>query len=473
MSGCGRQQRDAPVTVHLIVPVEDPAAEVEAVVIAGESVGEVWPVLEGLELAFGEGIVVADVGSAIRLGDAEGGQELGNGVGLHIWATVAVDRELITMDAFLDERLADQSFGQMLGFPVGEHPVHDVPAVDVEDHVEVAVGPLCQPSELCDVRGPDLIRGGGHEPRNGVGGVAQLIVAFPDLLIGLEDTVHRADGAEIGALIQKIRVDFGRGLVGEWLAVEDIEHLLVFLYAQGARRRRPWLGDRGSFGLSMPVDGRPRHATDVPIAGASSSIAFKALSRSRLAAVQSPGSRKVFLDVENGLCPTQLPHELRVLPNQSLVLGHEFRIRIGLPTATLGHQAGKSCLVVLLSPHGQVRQVETFTPQQRPELPGLGELICLPEDARLVFGVEPSPYEPFRHRQIRPLLPVDLCPRSTHSRPFGGRCTQHSVDLHLLTSWPSTVIGKGQVSHLALVQRASRSPSAEPDQKSLPIQIVS
>ncbi len=60
--------------VLLVVPAEEPVAEVEAVVIAGESVWEVRPVHEGLELALGVGIVVADVGSAMRFGHADRGQ---------------------------------------------------------------------------------------------------------------------------------------------------------------------------------------------------------------------------------------------------------------------------------------------------------------------------------------------------------------------------------------------------------------
>ena len=158
---CRCQEPDAPVAMLLVVLVEEPAAEVEAVVIAGESIREVGAGLECLELALGEGVVVADVVSAVRLGHAARGQELGHGLGSHGRATVAVDRELITMDAFLDERLADESFGKVLGFPVGEHPPHDVSAVDVEDHVEVVVGPLGRSQELRDVPGPDLVRSRG------------------------------------------------------------------------------------------------------------------------------------------------------------------------------------------------------------------------------------------------------------------------------------------------------------------------
>jgi hypothetical protein len=39
---------------------------------------------------------------------------------------------------------------------------------------------------------------------------------------GLEHPVHRADGAEIGALIQQFCVGFGWCLVGERVVMEDI-----------------------------------------------------------------------------------------------------------------------------------------------------------------------------------------------------------------------------------------------------------
>jgi hypothetical protein len=47
---CRRQQADAPVTVLLVVPAEEPAAEVEAVVVTGGAGWEVGPVLQRLEL---------------------------------------------------------------------------------------------------------------------------------------------------------------------------------------------------------------------------------------------------------------------------------------------------------------------------------------------------------------------------------------------------------------------------------------
>ena len=57
----------------------------------------------------------------------------------------------------------------------------------------------------------------------------ELVAALADLFIGLEDAVHRADGAEIGALVQQFRVGFGRCLVSERLTVEDVQNAVPFV----------------------------------------------------------------------------------------------------------------------------------------------------------------------------------------------------------------------------------------------------
>ena len=49
---CRRQQADPPVSVLRVVPAEEATAEVESVVVAGEAVWEVVPVLQRLERAF-------------------------------------------------------------------------------------------------------------------------------------------------------------------------------------------------------------------------------------------------------------------------------------------------------------------------------------------------------------------------------------------------------------------------------------
>ena len=49
-------------------------------------------------------------------------------------------------------------------------------------------------------------------------------------------------------LVQKRRVDLGRSLVGERLAVEHVEDLLPLLLVQRPRRLGPWRG-RGAGGF--------------------------------------------------------------------------------------------------------------------------------------------------------------------------------------------------------------------------------
>ena len=54
-------------------------------------------------------------------------------------------------DALLDDRLADQPLGQVFAFAAGQHPANHIAAEDVENHVEVEVGPLRGPQQLGDV----------------------------------------------------------------------------------------------------------------------------------------------------------------------------------------------------------------------------------------------------------------------------------------------------------------------------------
>ena len=46
-----RQQAQAPVVMRVVLRMEELAADVQAVLDAGEASGEVWPILQRLELA--------------------------------------------------------------------------------------------------------------------------------------------------------------------------------------------------------------------------------------------------------------------------------------------------------------------------------------------------------------------------------------------------------------------------------------
>ena len=83
------------------------------------------------------------------------------------------------------------------------------------------------------------------------GRVRGLGAALADLVPGLQDPVHGADTAVVGALVEQHGPGLGRGLVSEPVAVEDVENLLPLLFRQGggvrgtpARGHFPFRGRR-------------------------------------------------------------------------------------------------------------------------------------------------------------------------------------------------------------------------------------
>jgi len=88
------------------------------------------------------------MGAAVGLGDAEVGQQLGDDLGFHGRAAVGVERQLVCDDLLFGVRLGDQAFGQGGRLLGGDHPADDVAAEDVQDDVQIVVGPLGRPLEL-------------------------------------------------------------------------------------------------------------------------------------------------------------------------------------------------------------------------------------------------------------------------------------------------------------------------------------
>ncbi len=70
--------------------IEEPRAERPGVLDGAEPAGERRAVLEGLEVPFGVGVVVAHVRAAVAAGDADVDEELGDGLGGHRRAPVGV-----------------------------------------------------------------------------------------------------------------------------------------------------------------------------------------------------------------------------------------------------------------------------------------------------------------------------------------------------------------------------------------------
>lgn len=67
----------------LVVPVEEVPAEGSGVLDRTETLGEIRPIFQCLELGLGKRIIVAGVRSAVRLRDAQVRQQKGDSLGGH------------------------------------------------------------------------------------------------------------------------------------------------------------------------------------------------------------------------------------------------------------------------------------------------------------------------------------------------------------------------------------------------------
>ena len=118
---------------------------------------EAGPVLERLELRLAVGVVGGGVGPVVGLGDAEVGEQEGDGLGGHRAAAVGVHGQRARLDLLLLAGLGDQVLGDVGVLAVLDGPADGVAAEDVEDHVEVEVRPFRGAEQLGDVPGLDLV----------------------------------------------------------------------------------------------------------------------------------------------------------------------------------------------------------------------------------------------------------------------------------------------------------------------------
>src|SRR5450759_3066254 len=141
--------------------------------------------------------------------------------------------ELVSGHALFGNGVGDQPLGQRSSFDPGQHPPHGVAAVDVQDHVEVVVGPLLRTVQLGDVPRPHRIRCGGDELGLLVGRVGGLTSSFTNLIVLVEDPVHGRDRPQVDPLVEQLGVDGGRCLVDELVGLEECLDLLALDRAEG------------------------------------------------------------------------------------------------------------------------------------------------------------------------------------------------------------------------------------------------
>jgi len=216
-----RQEAEPAVAVLMVVPTEEVLPEGPAILQRSEPLGKVGTVFERFELGFRKRIVVRDVRTTMRFGHGQVGEQQRDGFAPHRRAAVGVQRELARLNAVLRTGLGDEAFSERRALVRRQHPADDVPAEDVEDHVEIEVRPFRRAQQLGDIPAPDFVGTRSQELGCRVVRAPDLIAPLLDLVGGVQNAVHRARRAEIPTLIEQRGVDLRGRLVDE-ARVEEI-----------------------------------------------------------------------------------------------------------------------------------------------------------------------------------------------------------------------------------------------------------
>ena len=113
-----------------------------------------------------------------------------------------MENQLIPVDSLFVTAFTNQRLGQTCRFTIGHHPAHNLATENVENHVQVEVGPLPRPLELCTIPTPHLIRTRGQQLRSGIGRMTALVPPFANLFIRIQDSIHRARRTQIALFVQ-------------------------------------------------------------------------------------------------------------------------------------------------------------------------------------------------------------------------------------------------------------------------------
>ena len=198
----GGEHGDAAMAVLGVVPREEGAAEGGCGADIFEASGEAGMGLQGLELGFGEGVVVADLGAAERTGDAQVGKQLCGALAGHGRAAVGVQGKDLGLDALVEAGLLDEPAGQGGALALGEHPPNHVSAEDIEQHVQVEVSPALRSEQAGDIPRPSLVRGGGEQLGLGAARMGELTAPFACGPIRGQNPIHGAFRAQIVPFIE-------------------------------------------------------------------------------------------------------------------------------------------------------------------------------------------------------------------------------------------------------------------------------
>ena len=137
---------------------------------------------------------------------------------------IGVKGELAGSNLVLFASRGDELLGQFFALPIGNHPSDDVTAEDVEDRIEVEVGPLGRPQQFGDIPSPELVGTGGQQLGLLVGRMGESVAAFARLALLFQDAVQGAARSAVDAFVEKCAIDLSRRAVLKALGMQVAEH---------------------------------------------------------------------------------------------------------------------------------------------------------------------------------------------------------------------------------------------------------
>ena len=128
-----------------------PDRHASGILDTAEAFGKARLILQGLEVAFGERVVVGRVRTVMRTGHTEIGEQKSRGFRRHRTTAIGMERELAGQHIVFRDRIIEQWPEQRGAFSIRHAPADHAAAEDVEDDIEIEVRPLGWPHQFGDI----------------------------------------------------------------------------------------------------------------------------------------------------------------------------------------------------------------------------------------------------------------------------------------------------------------------------------
>lgn len=156
-------QADACMVVLVVVPCEKRLAKDSGILNGAEAFGKLRTVLQVFELGLGDRVVVTDVGAAVGFENPRSTSSSATAFDFMLDPRSACRVNWFAAMFWLLQLCEIGRLAKAACLSVGDHPADHVAAENVDDHVQVKVGPLDRVFQLGDVPGPYLVRPSGQQ----------------------------------------------------------------------------------------------------------------------------------------------------------------------------------------------------------------------------------------------------------------------------------------------------------------------